>query len=77
MTFSPNLLCVSQTLETFATYADAYAYGKNIKNFGLCEKFQVARRFSDSGITYRVTLLNKNEATLNTLDLSPNYPNAN
>ena len=77
MTFSPNLLCVSQTLETFATYADAYAYGKNIKNFGLCEKFQVARHYSHSGVTYRVTLLNKNEASLNTLHLSPNYPNAN
>ena len=72
MTFSPNLLCVSQTLETFATYADAYAYGKNIKNFGLCEKFQVARRFSDSGVTYRVTLLNKNLATKENLCLASN-----
>ena len=77
MNLSPTLLFKSITLQTFANYADAYAYGKNIKNFGLCKQFQVFRRFSGSGITYRVTLLNSGEATYNTLDLSPNYPNAN
>ncbi len=77
MTLSPNLLFVSQTIQTYPTFAQAYADGKNIKNFGLCEHFEVARRFSNSGIVYRLTLLNKNEATYNTLDLSPNYPNAN
>ena len=72
MNLSPSLLFKSITLQTFNNYADAYAYGKNIKNFGLCEKFQVFRRFSDSGITYRVTLFNKNLATKENLCLASN-----
>ena len=77
MNLSPSLLFKSITLQTFDNYADAYAYGNNLKNFGLCEKFWVFRRFSDSGITYRVTLLNKSEAAYITIDLTPNYPYAN
>ena len=77
MTLSPNLLFVSQTIQTYDNFAHAYADGKNIKNFGLCEHFRVTARYSGSGIVYRVNLYNKAQATYNTLDLSPNYPNAN